>query len=209
MKSGKLAVLGAAFFLLVPLGIATSQENSAKRLSSIVSVAIEEYGKAVDGNGRLISQDEYDETSGFLADARGVADRLRGYNAPSTQAILDTMIDAVRRKAKPSELKLLHARFNGVLGAAGAMDLPSAPLDTARGHMLFSQNCSSCHGDRGLGDGAAAASSPVPVPGVGSRQMTPNLNPTLAYNVVTVGVRGTPMASFAHLCAQDRWNVVN
>jgi high-affinity iron transporter len=209
MKSGKLAVLGAAFFLLVPLGIATSQENSAKRLSSIVSVAIEEYGKAVDGNGRLISQDEYDETSGFLADARGVADRLRGYNAPSTQAILDTMIDAVRRKAKPSELKLLHARFNGVLGAAGAMDLPSAPLDTARGHMLFSQNCSSCHGDRGLGDGAAAASSPVPVPGVGSRQMTPNLNPTLAYNVVTVGVRGTPMASFAHLSAQDRWNVVN
>ncbi|MGE5748513.1 MAG: FTR1 family protein, partial [Gemmatimonas sp.] len=39
---------------------------------------------------------------------------------------------------------------------------------------------------------------------------TPTMSPTLAYNVVTVGVTGTPMASFAAtLSAQDRWNVIN
>src|SRR4051794_23519826 len=132
MKSGTLAALAAAFFLAVPVATAASQENSAKRLSSIVGVAIEEYGKAVDGRGNLISQDEYDETSGFLTDARGVAQKLRGYNAPATQAVLDTLIDAVKRKAPLSEVKLLHARFSGALGAAGAMDMPTAPLDTAR-----------------------------------------------------------------------------
>src|SRR5689334_18082283 len=123
MNSGKLAALAAAFFIAVPAGRAQAQENSAKRLASIVSVAVEEYGKAVDGNGRLISQDEFDETSGFLADAKVVAQRLKGYNAPATQAVLDTIIDAVHRKLPLAQIKLLHARFNGALGEAGAMDL--------------------------------------------------------------------------------------
>src|SRR6185503_15165737 len=206
LKSG---VIGA-FFLAVIAAAGSAQENSAKRLSSIVSVAIEEYGKAVDANGKLISADEYSETTGFLEDARGVALRLRGYNAPATQAVLDTLISAVKNRVPPADIKLIHARFNGALGAAGAMDLPTAPLDTARGHALFTQNCTSCHGDRGLGDGIAAAGSPVAVPAIGSKKKTPDLTPSLAYNVVSVGVRGTPMPSFgANLSAQDRWNVVN
>ena len=206
LKSG---VIGA-FFLAIIAVTGAAQENSPKRLSSIVSVAIEEYGKAVDGNGKLISADEYAETTGFLEDAKGVALRLRGYNAPSTQAVLDTLIDAVLKKLPPTDIKLIHARFNGALGAAGAMDLPTAPLDTARGHALFTQNCSSCHGDRGLGDGIAAAASTIAVPAIGSKTKTPDLTAALAYNVVSVGVRGTPMPSFAaNLSPQDRWNVVN
>jgi len=205
LKSG---VIGA-FFLAVIATAGAAQENSAKRLSSIVSVAVEEYGKAIDSNGKLISADEYSETTGFLEDARTVATRLRGYNAPATQAVLDTLIDAVRRKLPPADIRLIHARFNGALGAAGAMDLPTAPLDTARGHTLFTQNCASCHGDRGLGDGPAAAGLNPAVPGIGTRRMTPDLTPSLAYNVVSVGVSGTPMSSFASLPPQDRWNIVN
>jgi high-affinity iron transporter len=210
MNSGLKIGLAAAVFFAVFAGPATAQENSAKRLSSIVSVAVEEYGKAVDNHGKLISKDEYSETTGFLDDARVVAQRLRGYNAPQTQAVLDTIIDAVRRKVPPADLRLIAARFNGALGAAGALDLPTAPLDTARGHTLFTQNCSSCHGDKGLGDGPVASGLHMPVPGIGSAKLTPDLSPTLAYNVVSVGVSGTPMASFAtSLTPQDRWNIVN
>jgi high-affinity iron transporter len=206
LKSG---VIGA-FFLAVIAAAGSAQENSAKRLSSIVSVAIEEYGKAVDANGKLISADEYSETTGFLEDARGVALRLRGYNAPATQAVLDTLISAVKNRVPPADIKLIHARFNGALGAAGAMDLPTAPLDSARGHALFTQNCASCHGDRGLGDGIAASGLAIPVPAIGSKSKTPDLSPSLAYNVVSVGVRGTPMPPYAAtMSSQDRWNVVN
>ena len=210
MNSGIKAGLAALFFLVAAADAGTAQENSAKRLSSIVSVAVEEYGKAVDSDGKLISRDEYDETTGFLQDARVVATRLRGYNATQAQAILDTLIAAVNKRVAPADIKLIHARFNGSLGAAGAMDLPSAPLDTARGHQLYTQNCASCHGDKGLGDGIAAAASPLPVPPIGSKSQTPDLTPALAYNVVSVGIRGTPMVSFSGtLSPQDRWNVVN
>lgn len=210
MNSGFKTGLSVALFLAICGSTGTAQENSAKRLSSIVSVAVEEYGKAFDDRGKLVSKDEYSETTGFLQDARVVAQRLRGYNAPSTQAVLDTMIEAVRRKVSPADLKVIHARFNGVLGAAGALDLPTAPLDIARGRMLFTQNCSSCHGDKGLGDGPAAEALHLPVPAVGSTAKTPALSPTLAYNVVSVGVSNTPMAAFAAtLTPQDRWNIVN
>ena len=210
MNSSACKALLTAAFLAVFSSAGTAQENSAKRLSSIVSVAVEEYGKAIDTNGKLVSKDEYNETTGFLDDARIVAQRLKGYNAPQTQAILDTMIVAVRKKVPPQDIRLLHARFKGALGSEGALDLPTAPLDTARGHVVYTQNCASCHGDRALGDGPGAKGSPIPVPAIGSAAMTPDLSPTLAYNVVSVGIRGTPMPAFgASLSSQDRWNVIN
>ena len=48
-----------------------AQEHPARRLSSIVGVAVEEYAKGVDARGQLISQQEYQETLDFLRDARG------------------------------------------------------------------------------------------------------------------------------------------
>ncbi len=194
-------------FLAVP--VLSAQDNSAKRVSSIVSVAIEEYAKAVDARGQLISADEFSETSGFLTDARDIAAKMPGYDAPQVRAILDTIISDVRAKRPPADLRLIHQRFLGALGSAGAMDLPTAPLDTAAGHALYTSSCSSCHGMSGLGDGAMAKSLSTAPPAIGRRTKTPELTPSLAYNVVSVGVRGTAMPSFGSLPAQQRWNVIN
>ncbi len=209
MKSGsQLGRLIALAATLLPAAV-QAQENSAKRLSSIVGVAVEEYRKAVDSRGNLLSADEFAETSSFLADARGVAGRLSGYSARPTQAVLDTLIAAVKAKRPPQEVQLIEARFKGALGVAGAIDLPIAPLDTARGHALYTTSCASCHGAAGRGDGIAAKSLGVPVPAIGDARLVPALSPTLAYNVVSVGVRQTPMPSFAVLSPQDRWELVN
>ena len=55
-----------------------SQDRPAKRVASIVGVAVEEYAKAVDANGKLVSDIEYEEAVSFLGDAREVAQRLSG-----------------------------------------------------------------------------------------------------------------------------------
>ncbi len=210
MDSGIRTGLLTVMLLTVFSSAAQSQENSAKRLSSIVSVAVEEYGKAVDPAGKLVSQEEYIEATSFLGDARNVAQRLTGYNALATQAVLDTLSSAVNARRTPDEIRAIHARFNGTLGSAGALDLPTEPLDLVRGKILYTQSCASCHGDSGLGDGPGAGSSPIPIPPIGSAQLLPDLTPTLAYNVVTVGVRGTPMPAFGNtMTPQDRWNVIN
>src|SRR6266566_2713892 len=140
---------GVSVLSLIAAGTLAAQENPAKRLSSIVGVAVEEYAKAVDDDGKLISKDEFDETYGFLSDAKQVATRLNGYEAPTTRAILDSLTKAVALRKPPSEVRDLHRLFAASLGTAGAMDLPKAPLDAVEGHRLYSSACSSCHGMQG------------------------------------------------------------
>ncbi len=202
--------IGVSILSLIAATTLAAQENPAKRLSSIVGVAVEEYAKAVDDNGKLISKDEYDETYGFLSDARLVATRLNGYEAPTTRAILDSLTRAVALRKPPSAVRDLHRLFAASLGTAGAIDLPKGPLDTAEGHRLYLGACSSCHGVNAGGDGPAAHTLSTAPPGIGVRRLTPELTPTLAYNVISVGVRGTAMPAMASsLTPQQRWNIIN
>jgi high-affinity iron transporter len=202
--------IGVPFLSLMAATVLPAQENSAKRLASIVGVAAEEYAKAVDDSGRLISKDEFDETHGFLGDAKQIATRLNTYDAAATRAILDTMIVAVAQRKPPAVVRALHQRFARSLGSAGAMDLPKGPLDSIEGRTLFGTNCTSCHGMTGAGDGPAARTLSTPPPAIGIEARTPELTPTLAYNVISVGVRATAMPGFGlSLTPQQRWNVIN
>lgn len=196
--------------LVLGATVLSAQGNPAKRLSSIVSVAIEEYGKAFDDNGRLVAPLEYAETTDFLKDAAEVAKNLKSYSAGTTRALLDTLSRAVAAKRPVPEVRAIYARFSASMGRSGAIDLPTAPLDTAQGHALYSANCASCHGDRGIGDGPAAPTLSIRPPAIGSRDSIPDLTAALAYNVVSVGMAGTPMPAFSEtLTAQQRWEVVN
>lgn len=202
--------IGVSILTLFAASPLAAQENPAKRLASIVGVAVEEYAKAVDENGKLISKDEFDETTGFLSDARPIATRLNSYSAATVRALLDSLIGVVRERKPPSAARQLHARFLNALGTAGAMDLPKAPLDTIEGHRLYTASCASCHGMTGAGDGPSAHTTSTAPPAIGVRAQTPELTSTLAYNVISVGVRGTAMPPFAAtLTPQQRWNVIN
>ncbi len=188
----------------------SAQANPAKRLSSIVSVAVEEYGKAFDDSGKLVAPAEYAETTDFLRDASEVAKTLRSYSAVTTRAVLDTLTQAVAAKRPVAEVRTIYSRFAASLGRSGAIDLPTAPLDSAAGHKLYSANCASCHGDRGTGNGTAAAALTMRPPAIGSRDSLPDMTAALAFNVVSIGIHGTPMPAFSEsLTAQQRWDVVN
>ena len=200
----------AITLLVIGTTTLSAQGNPAKRLSSIVSVAVEEYSKAFDDDGKLVAPAEYSETTDFLRDAKDVATTLKSYSAAQTRALLDTLTAAVAAKRPVAEVRAIHARFGSSLGRSGAIDLPTAPLDTAEGHKLYSANCASCHGDRGYGDGSGGNGLSLKPPSIGSRDSLPDLTAALAFNVVSVGIRGTPMAGFSEtLSPQQRWNVVN
>ena len=206
----RIAWLCALAPLWLTPAITRSQDTAARRLASIVSVAVAEYGLAVDKRGQLISAGEYAEVGGFLENAREVARRLQGRDAPGARAALQALIVAVEQKQPPAVLDRYRGSLFAALGEAARLELPSAPLDTAVGRRIFTESCASCHGSRGLGDGPAAPALSTVVPAIGSVARTPNLTPTLAYNVVSVGISGTAMPSFGEsLTPQQRWAVVN
>ena len=198
--------------LLGLLGGATltsAQEHPARRVANIVSVAVEEYAKAVNPQGKLIDAQEYAETNDFLVDAKAAAERLSGDKAVAARALLDSLTQAVRAKRPPATLDSLSKRFTDFLGNEGKLELPKKPLDLALGKSLFQRTCVSCHGPLGLGDGPVAASlNPRPHP-IGSEVHVHDVSPALMFRVISVGVAGTPMASFAgSLSADERWNLV-
>ena len=189
---------------------ARAQENPVKRVSNIVTVALEEYAKGVDDHGRLISAQEYQETVDFLGDARRTAQRLPGPRGDTARMLLDSIVAAVEAKRPPEVLSGLNKRFGNSLGSDAALELPSTATDLAEGRAIYGRTCSSCHGMRGLGDGpAAAALNPKP-PAIGGAKDMRDRSPALLYRIMSVGVAGTPMVGFAtQLTPNQRWNVIS
>jgi high-affinity iron transporter len=188
---------------------AAAQEHPARRVANIVSVAVEEYGKAVDEQGKLVSTQEYQEAIDFLVDARRSADRLSGSNAAPARALIDSLAAAVAAKRPRPFVDSLASRFAATLGSEGKLELPSGVLDLADGKAIYERSCASCHGATGLGDGAAGKGmNPAPPP-IGTLDHMRGVTPALTYRVVSVGIAGTPMVGYAGtLTPEQRWNVV-
>jgi high-affinity iron transporter len=206
-------ILNKTLPLLAAVALATgtldAQEHPAKRLSSIVGVAVEEYGKGIDASGRMISDQEYQEAVDFLSNARTVAERLSGARAGAVRAELDSLSAAVAAKRKPAEIAEIHQRFTTALGAEGALELPTGELSIAAGKEIYQTNCASCHGQTGLGDGPAAKGMDPPPPAIGDAATMADATPALLYRVISVGVPGTQMVAWGStLTAQQRWEVV-
>ncbi len=179
-------------------------------MANIVSVAVEEYGKGVDGQGRLTAASEYQEAVGFLNDAKGIADRLTGARAASARVLLDSIIVAAAAHQPPRVLAAFERRFSEALGSEGMLEMPTAPIDLAAGKRLYDATCAQCHGPTGHGDGPQAALlNPKPAP-IGDPKLVASVTPAIMYRIASVGVSGTPMVGFAGgLTPQQRWNVVS
>lgn len=206
-------ILSGALAALAVLGAPAAdqaQEPAAKRISAIAAVAVEEYAKGVDASGRVVSEVEFAEATGFLRDAQDAAKRLTLANAGAVRQLLDSLVSAASRRALPAELAALRGRLVAALGAEGALDLPTRAVDLARGKAIFEQACLSCHGSSGMGDGPQAAKiTPRPAP-IGSAAAMREKAPALLYRTVSVGIQGTPMVAWAGaLPPDDRWAVVS
>jgi len=204
----KLSRAVAVLSLIVAHALPAQQERPVQRVATIVSVATEEYGKGIDEKGHLISQDEYQEAVGFLADARVVSQRLPG-NQTAPRALLDSIIAAVDAKRPPSIVAALNRRFEASLGRDAALDLPKKALDVAEGRRLYESTCASCHGPRAMGDGPAAATMSPKPPAIGSATAMFDVTPAMMFRKMSVGVTGTKMPAFSQvLTPEQRWNIV-
>jgi high-affinity iron transporter len=210
MKSRPKLARCLGFLLLSTLAAARAgaQVETVQRIAGMVAIAADEYGKGIDAQGRLISNDEYKEAAGFLTEARASANRLPAERR-GAGAILDSLIEAVNAKRPSGEVKVLAARFAAALGSGAALDLPKLPLDPDSGARIYAATCASCHGPRGLGDGPMAkALNPAPPP-IADAGFMNTVAPVLMFQKISVGVKGTAMPPFADkLSPVDRWNLI-
>lgn len=84
---------------------------------------------------------------------------------------------------------------------------PKGEEQLQTGKKLYAQNCQTCHGETGKGDGpAGGALQPPPRDFTNPKaEWTKGTSPLNIFNVLTNGIDGTAMASFASLSEDERW----
>jgi len=79
------------------------------------------------------------------------------------------------------------------------------PKLLARGEVLFKQNCSSCHGESGQGNGPAAGTlNPRPRNFTQSAGWKRGFHLTDIFTTISTGIKGTGMAAFDFIMPADR-----
>jgi high-affinity iron transporter len=174
--------------------------TDAQRLVSILQYLESDYPAAVASH----DAGELAEQRSLSAEALGEAHRVAAL-APFVARVQS--IDARVREAEDADgvSRDCAALVDDVVTATGMARAPSTVPDLAEGATVFAQNCSTCHGASGHGDGpAAAALTPKPAD-FHSAEVMGGLTPFKAFNVVRFGVKGTAMAPFTSLDDKQRW----
>lgn len=181
----------------------TPPAQVAWRLLDYLSV---DYSGAVT-DGHVTSASEYAEMVEFAA---SVKEKLLLLPPSSARAGLireaEALQAAIGRKAPAAEVSLLARSLGAhVLAAYPTPLAPTRAPDLARAAVLYSQQCSACHGATGLADGPnARALNPPPI-AFADVSRARNRSVFGLYQVVSQGLDGTAMASFAEMPSDDRW----
>ncbi len=173
------------------MSLAPSDREYARRLGRRVALVASAAGifslfAWIVGPG-LVRESNRAATSAVLAD----------YTAPGSPGWLD-----------PAEAPARKGRVLPPLDPAKIMT-PSPEL-IARGKRLFHENCASCHGEDGRGDGPAATGlMPKPRNFTSPSGWTNGYKMTDMYRTLSAGVKGTGMAAFDYFTPADRMALVH
>src|SRR5690606_24391899 len=113
---------------------------------------------------------------------------------------------AIQAKGAPEQIATQARALAALLITAYPIPLmPTSAPQYARGQTLYAQQCASCHGATGAGDGPAAAGLDPPPIDFTDRARADERSVFGLYQVIDQGLQGTSMPSFASLPAEDRW----
>lgn len=185
---------------------ADGTEDKATQIWQLLDYMAVDYAGAVAG-GQITNKDEYAEMQEFSQ----TAERLLGElpDKPAKHQLLQqakSLKAAVENKAAEREVADIARHLAGALLAA--YPVPQSPKklpDLQRGAKLYQEQCASCHGNEGRGDGPLATTlDPAPI-AFTDRERARERSLFSLHQSITRGVEGTSMASFAALSEDDRW----
>ena len=177
----------------------------AWRLLDYIAV---DYPGAV-SKGRIISEAEYAEMREFSASVRSRIGALPASSAkPQLLTEANALIASVDQRGEPADVaRQARTLATDLLKAYPVPLAPRQAPDLARGAALYAEQCASCHGAAGKGDGPNAKGLEPPPIAFTDLARARERSLFGLYQVIGQGLDGTAMASFAHLPSEDRWSL--
>jgi high-affinity iron transporter len=122
---------------------------------------------------------------------------------------IEGILALVTRVASPDSV---DARVRGLMTQltttwqVSLEEIPATPPSMARGKELYAQECASCHGALGRGDGVVAPTLTPPPADLSAHVELAGTSPLDFYRRISIGVAGTAMPSYeSRLTTADRW----
>lgn len=184
----------------------SSARADVQTLLQLVDYMGVDYAGAVE-NGVIVNDFEYAEMVEFGGRIQGELDQLQSTaTTPQLNTLAQQLTTEVTNKSAPAVIagltqsirELLMTNYDIVLTPKGMPDL-------ARAQQLYTENCASCHGETGLGDGLAAVGMEPAPTDFHDTERAHQRSLFGLYNTITLGVGGTPMPARPDLSDMDRW----
>lgn len=189
--------------------VATSALAQPRIILQLVDYVGVDYPGAIHA-GEIISEEEYAEMVEFSARIRDGLALLETSDAVALQLdqLAESLQQRIAAKEDPARIAALTEQLRNVIMENFELDLtPRLPPELAIGKALYQQNCTSCHGASGHGDGPTAASlEPVPTD-FHNVERARERSLFGLYNTITLGVAGTSMVGFSQLSDAERWSL--
>ena len=199
--------LGAAVLLLLlqQSSFAGDSSKTPRFVVNLLDYVAADYSGAVSG-GKILSASEYKEQLEFVESALDAVKSGKEYNAEIIIKV-EALQSLIKSKASSDTVSLqAQSAKADVIRVTGMQVAPVQWPNLKRAEVLFAQNCATCHGVTGHGDGVAAAHLNPPPANFHSQKMK-ELSPFKAFNAIRVGVPGTPMVAWNSLTDQNVWDL--
>ena len=187
---------------------ASPAEVDVRQAWQLLEYIAVDYAGAV-RDGEIIHEGEYAEMREFASTA---AERVASLPPTADSAALvaatKTLSDLVERRAVVSEVAdAAHSLANDLFSAYDIVAAPAQAPDMAKAGALYATHCASCHGATGEADGVAAAGMDPPPIAFTDPARAAQRSPLALYEVITQGLQGTEMMSYASLSDSQRWSL--
>ena len=199
--------LSVLIFFLFP---GPSYAAEIDRILSLVDYIGGDYANAVK-EGEIINEFEYQEMLDFSSAAVDLWEKIpekRMETADFSEKFARLRSIVVSRGPVPEVESLANELKGRIISAYDIKPYPAKIPDYQSGKALYAENCSSCHGFSGRGDGSLSENLNPPATDFTDPDINLGLSPFKVYNTVTFGIEGTAMASFEEALDEDqKWDV--
>ncbi|HET8649722.1 MAG TPA: FTR1 family protein [Gemmatimonadales bacterium] len=206
----RLALIPVFFLVAAPLAAQDSRDitPTVRRLAASAQLGAQEYRVGV-VDGQVVAKEEVAEARLFLTEARRNASLLPLAESKPAVAQIDSVLAMIDAVAPPDSVAArVSALAHGLSQRLGIEleQIPASAPALAMGARVYRENCASCHGNFGKGDGPAGANLSPPPANLTDAATLNDRSPLDFYQRITLGVAGTAMPSFeSRLSPDDRW----
>jgi len=183
------------------------QANTSQLLQLIDYVGVDYSGAVKDK--QVINEAEYAEMLDFVA---GITQQLGDIPEHSVKSELientQTLVLLVQQKESAEKIRQLTTKMHqDIINAYDIVVVPRKQPDLKKAKQLYAQQCASCHGTQGFGDGPASAG--MEPPPINFHDVERYKQRTLygLHSTITQGVNDTAMQAYDQLSDEDRWSL--